>query len=259
MSTKDKPTTQELIDSYTKYRQLVDSGDEYNSDSLWHKLCDKNERALYTSTVENYNQENFKTLIDSIEFNGITNFNMTTFIGNIDNWLSDDQWNATPVNEFRLTSTHSCDSSNAFNNQTTAFNCNSVGCIAGFAVANAVSWVQPSWLKGDSRNYLGFFEQISCNWLNIPLEVGRRIFYGEPSSVWSFVRFHEPANYGSIQWVNLDNDHDYETYEWEDFSEDNEVLLETINYKYAADVLRRIASGEIVFNKFDDFAPSYSK
>lgn len=252
-----KPTVQELIDAYTRYQKAYT--DHTISQEDWHDIVDTNQRYLENLTQSDYNQETFKVLIDSIEFNGLTNFNMTTFIGNIDSWLSETQWASTPISEFPLTSTKSSDSKNAFDATTSAFNCTSVGCIAGFAVANAVNWNQPKWMKEDSRNYLEFFEHLACNWLNIPLQVGRRLFYGDTESIWSFVRFHEPRNYGSIEWSNLDEDVDHTTNYWDDYKYDSEIRLETINYKYATDVLRRVASGEIIMNKYNQFDPEYSQ
>lgn len=255
-----KPTLTELIDAYTWHQKSLADNSGFTDNWYEHTLT--NNDALYNVTQPDYDQGAFKTLIDSIELNGLSNFNMTTFIGNIDNWLNDNNWASTPISEFTLSSTTSSNSKNAFDSTTAAFNCSSVGCIAGFAVANAVNWQQPKWMKEDSRNYLEFFENVACNWLNIPINVGRRIFYGDSLSVWSFVRFHEPRNYGSIEWSNFyneDTDVDSIDYDWDEYKYDLEVKLETINYKYATDVLRRIASGEIVFNANEDFEPTYSK
>lgn len=252
-----KPTIQELIDAYTLYQKGYNSG-TYSQEG-WYDLSDSNQSYLENLTQKDYNQETFKILIDSIEYNGLTNFNMTTFIGNIDSWLNESQWASVPISEFTLTSSTSCKAENAFDLTTSAFNCSSVGCIAGFAVANAVKWNQPKWMQEDSRNYLEFFEHVACNWLNIPLQVGRRLFYGDSESVWSFLRFHEPTNYGSIDWLNLDSETDYTTQFWDDYKYDSEIRLETINYKYATDALRRVASGEIIMNyENEQFEPHYS-
>lgn len=257
MTTIVKPTVQELVNAYTEYQKAYN--DHTISQEDWHEIASRNAASLRNAKQPDYNQETFKTLINSIELNGLTNFNMTTFIGNIDSWLKQPEWANSPISEFTLTSSISSSSKNAFDVTTSAFNCSSVGCIAGFAVANAVNWEQPKWMQEDSRNYLTFFEHVACNWLNIPIQVGLRIFYGEEESVWSFVRFHEPKNYASIEWLNLDSEADHSFCDWEDYKSDSEIRLETINYKHATDVLRRIASGEIVFNKDNDYEPEYSK
>lgn len=244
-------TVEKLVKAYTEY--LKDGNDS------WHAISSKNHEYLYTKNVGDYNQESFKTLIESIELNGLTNFNMTTFIGNIGDYL--DFYEGSLIHEIPVNK--STASGKAFDQTTNAFNCNSVGCIAGFAVANAVNWNQPKWLTDDSRNHIEFFEHVACNWLNIPIQAGRSLFYGDSGSVWSFVRYFEPNNYGQIEWTNQCDSFDYSTAdecdeeEW--FCSETEIELSSINYKYATDVLSRVVAGQIIISNDNDFSPRYSE
>jgi hypothetical protein len=121
-------------------------------------------------------------------------------------------------------------------------------------------------MTGDPSKYSHFFEQVACNWLNIPLECGRNIFYGDVGSVWSFVRFFEPENYQEIKWHDRDEDYSYDGVEaevnpyfsdWVWFS--SFINLDSIHHKYAVDVLRRIVNGEILISEENDFVPVYSQ
>lgn len=228
----------------------------------WCNLILKNENVLFHNEYKDYNKKNFKTLIESIELNGVTNFNMSTFVSNIKRYLDADL-DLLPY-EFELGKKGSEESKNSFSSTTSSFNCDSVGCIAGFATANALNWKQPRWLKGDARDHVEFFEQVACNWLDIPIDCGRNIFYGDSTSVWSFLKFFEPENYGEIEWV--DESKSYSHYdqinsdpfneEWHFYS--SSVTLHTISHKCAVDVLRRIVDGEILMDHRTRFIPIYS-
>lgn len=241
-----KPTIQEMIDTYGNYIEGVCN----ESSSKWFGLVERNYAALRNSTQKDYDQESFDRLIKSIESNGFESFNMSAFMGTIE------RFETLPTNQHSVN--HSSKIQEMLNmgfsmldNMTSAFNCDSVGCIAGFATANCLDWNQPKWLKGDTRDFSSFFESISCNWLNIPVQVGRKIFYGEDGSVWAFTRFFEPSIYPQIKWLHGDyNDHEDMSYincEYVDQWQEDDIDLGSICYKTASDVLRRIASGEIVF------------
>lgn len=251
---KNKPTIKDVIDGFSRhYNDTSNEGEE--------DIVTRNNRFLSGNKYEDYNIENFRNLIQAIEFDGLSHFNMTTFIASIKNFSTVDEYGNDydiPVNELKLNFS-AITSGNAFDNTTKSFNCDSVGCIAGFATAKALDWKQPEWMKLDSREYLNFFEHMACNYLNIPLEVGRRLFYGENGSVWSFVRFFEPENYGSIRWENVDKGLNHHNYDYDDQWEGEEIDLSTIDYKAAVDVLNRIASGEIRFDDENDYLPYYSK
>lgn len=257
MQTVNKPTIQQLIDGFN---HIYDNTglDRFQIED--EDVATTNWRALVRSQYEDYNIENFHRLIQAIEFDGLSHFNMTTFLANIKDFDKGEYGNDdyTPVNNLTLNYSSVC-SNNVMDVTTKSFNCDSVGCVAGFATAVALDWKQPGWMKSDSREYLNFFEHMACNYLNIPLEVGRRIFYDDSGSVWAFVRFYEPETYGAIAWKDMSSDIDCNDYDYDDQWEDLEVDLSTIDYKAAVDVLNRIASGEIRFNDRKEHLPYYKK
>lgn len=215
--------------------------------------------SLYNVKQPMYNQGAFDKVISSIELNGITNFNMTTFWGKISAALDRNYNNTpeTPINQLVMHYEECAVGGGALDSLTNSFNCDSVGCIAGFAMAEAVKWIQPDWITEDSRNYLDAFEGIACAYLNIPFEVGETIFYGGPGCVWGFVKFFEPENYGSIEWEDGSELDCYNCESQSDWKCES-VELSTISYKAATDVLRRIANGEILIDYRNDFTPRYA-
>ncbi len=246
MTSRKKPHLSELIETFSQ--QGTDTA-----------LIDRNARILRASTVNDYDQNNFKKVISSIELNGLTHFNMTTFWGKITPSLEEMLTeNSMAVHELQLHYSSSSNPANSLDQFTSAFNCDSVGCIAGFAMAEAMNWQQPKWMVEDSRNYMMAFEHIACNFLNIPLEVGRRIFYGDSGSVWAFVRFYENRQYSDIQWENALDDLCEEECDYDEQWENENIVLSSIDYKVAVDVLQRIVQGEIIFSKNNDFLPEYS-
>lgn len=260
-----KPNIPEFIEAYSRYYgyKKTESSDSDLLDDAYdalYKMEIENRRALHQLTQADYDQEAFNKVISSIELNGIVSFNMTTFWGKISEGITRNYVNREDmlVHELTLHYEESSLGKDSLDKFTNAFNCNSVGCIAGFAMAVAMDWNQPKWLTEDSRNYMNAFENIACNYLNIPHDVGRRIFYGDEASVWGFVRYYEPETYGSINWVNTD-ECDININDYDDQWLDESVDLASIDYKTAIDVLRRIANGEIIFKRENDFIPQYSK
>ena len=252
MKTVKKPTIEELINGfdYIYNPNTLELDAEEATD-----ISIKNLLALQNVTHEDYDVNNFHKLIQSIEANGLTNFNMTTFIANIEDIVLTDI-ESTPINNLTLfSSAVACD--NAFDVITSSFNCDSVGCIAGFATANALNWQQPKWMKSDSREYLKFLENIACNYLNIPLEVGRRIFYGDNGSLWSFLRFNEPSDYESLKWENSTRRLNRYNCDYDDQWECESIELSSINYKVAVEALHRIMDGQIIFAKDNEYLPEY--
>jgi hypothetical protein len=251
--------TSSLIKAYEKYYKGKSKGlegTELDFTPVIARIEQKNRILLSKMTHKDYNQESFKQLIASIELNGLTNFNMTTFWGKILEGIERGPYNnwEMPIHSLLLHYEESSKGANSLDNYTQAFNCNSVGCIAGFAMALALNWKQPEWLTNDSRNYLNSFENIACNYLNIPIEVGKKIFYGDKASVWAFVKYHERLNYKSLQWAEINDNCDYDEFDWTE-----EVIeLESIDYKTAVDVLRRIANGEIIFPASNRYTPQYN-
>lgn len=252
-----KPSISQLIDEYSIH---LESKKTHSVNEHYFTLERNNAEALHKLTYKDYSQEAFSKVISAIELNGITNFNMTTFWGKIVEGLDMEHVNNQDmlVHELTLHYEHASNAKNTLDTYTKSFNCNSVGCIAGFAMAVAMDWVQPKWLSEDSRNYMNLFEHVACNYLNIPLGVGRRVFYGDGGSIWGFLKFHEPETYGNIKWSEVDDfdifDNDYD-YDWQEESVD----LSSIDYKTAVDALRRIVNGEITLDSKNDFTPKYSK
>lgn len=255
MKTVQKPTIEDLIKGFNHIYDHTDL-DSYQIEK--EDISTINWRSLVRNQYEDYNIENFNKLIQAIEFDGLSHFNMTTFIARIDDFGINEYGNddTTPINHLKLNYS-STSSNNAFDITTKSFNCDSVGCIAGFATAKALDWKQPEWMQRDSREYLNFFEHVACNYLNIPLEVGKRIFYGDEGSVWSYLRFFEPENYGAIRWENETQNLDHSNCDYDEQWEEADVDLSTIDYKAAVDVLNRIASGEIRFDDRKEHLPYY--
>lgn len=258
-----RPTTQDIINAYDEYHSSATINAE-KRDSSYKKLYEietEINAALYPVKQKDYNQEAFSKVISSIELNGIASFNMTTFWGKISAAINRNYYNRedTPVNELLMHYEESSYGGDSLDIYTNSFNCDSVGCIAGFAMAEAMNWVQPKWINQDSRNYLTAFENVACSYLNIPVPVGTKLFYGESGCIWSFVRFHEPENYSSLKWEDSEDDLDVYNCDYKDQWVYEGIQLESINYKSAADVLRRIASGEILIDSTNNFTPRYSE
>jgi len=227
-----KPTIQQLLDAYNlHYMPSKPSGNEYGNE-----IFNLNRRSLAHVQHKDYNQLNFQQLIGSIEQNGISHFNMQTFLGEI---IESDF--IRPVNEMSIDYSSSAV---ALDKYTSSFNCDSVGCIAGFAFANALDWVQPEWFVGDSRSHAFLFEHVACNYLNIPIQLGQMIFYGDESNIWSFAKSTDPESYEGITFFEYYDDGE-DGCDWE-YRETN---LESIDFKTAADVLRRVASGEFKWKR----------
>ena len=252
-----KPKLSVLINAYGDYyrqRQVKDDQRQIERYDNLTLIENRNKSSLELMTHKDYDQKSFKELISAIELNGITSFNMTTFWGKIAEGIERNLGNSLdmPIHSLSLHYEETSKGANTLDQYTSAFNCNSVGCIAGFAMAIAMDWKQPDWLTEDSRNYMHSFENIACNYLNIPIQVGRKIFYGDEASVWAFVAYHERENHQNLEWSNWEDD-EYDDFDWTEES----IELSSIDYKVAVDVLRRIASGEIIFS--DEFIPQYKQ
>jgi len=216
---------------------------------------------MYRVQQPDYNQEAFDRVIKAIELNGLTNFNMTTFWGKISSAVFKRNENNeldSPIHKLSMHYSECSTTKNILDSFTNSFNCDSVGCIAGFAMAEAVNWKQPKWLREDSRDYLEAFEGIACAFLNIPIQTGAKLFYGDGGCIWSFLTYHEPENYGSLEWETSE-DIDYLNCEYPDQWTDEAIALSSISFKEASDALRRLASGEILIDSTNDFRPRYSK
>jgi hypothetical protein len=251
-----KPSVQELTFAYQARLDLRNASiDDIKSSMTYHnnaveaeEIFKRNYNYLVTCKLEDYNQLNFQTLISSIERNGMNHFNMQAFLGIV--YPDRENYGPTPTHEKEIDSV-TTGSAPFLDVYTSSFNCNSIGCIAGFAMAEAFDWVQPKFITGDTRSYSYFFEQVACNWLNIPVKLGQMIFYGDSPNVWAFAKAIDGGSYKSIELENecyYDDDDDIiESQDWEEYG----IELSSIDFKTATDVLRRIASGEFIYN-FND-------
>lgn len=246
----DKPSLASLISAI----ELMQSGKERMfidgcvRDEKWASdIYRANNEALKSVNYIDYNQDGFKQLISAIENNGVDHFNMTSFISSLRTRTDEESYESESTHGHLMAIT---DNRTVLSNTTKTFNCDTVGCIAGFATATALNWKDAVWMKGDSRDYSHYFEAISCNFLNIPLQVGKRIWYGEAGSVWSFLKCNnEEFNLGFNNLVSMyDEDGDCEDY----YDEYNEISLNSITYKDAVNCLTDIASGKILFEKLSN-------
>jgi len=127
----------------------------------WSEALDKERLRLDKCTYVDYNIDGFYSLINSIETNGLTNFNMNTFMSKLgEDGLSGYDY-VHEIDRSYLDNYIDPSTNNLFNKTTNKFNCDTVGCISGFATAVAMNWEEPKWFSGDSRDYSKYFEIIS--------------------------------------------------------------------------------------------------
>lgn len=237
----DKPSLASLISAIEIMQSA--KGDLIADEIRASNIYKANNEALKSASYADYNQDGFNQLITAIENNGVDHFNMSSFISALRPRTDEER------EESEFTHGHLMDILNrtVLSKATKTFNCDTVGCIAGFATATALNWKDATWMKGDSRDYSHYFEAISCNFLNIPLQVGKKIWYGEAGSVWSFLKCNnEEFNLGYNNLVSMyDEEGDCEDY----YDEYNEISLTSITYKDAVNCLTDIASGKILFEK----------
>ena len=195
------------------------------------------------------NKDNFKKLIDSILFDGQHRFNMACFIGKIN--LSPETYRECIIDNEDLVSLY--DPYPLPSVETTdLFNCDSVGCIAGFATALANDWKTPEFLKPESqmntREVVQSFEEKASEFLGLTIEQGKKLYYSGDDSIWKYLRYYESNRYPNLKYIGEDDceaDEIVEGYcNWD--YEDYEIEFSTIDYKTAADVLTRIMNEEIV-------------
>lgn len=248
-SVLDKPTLEDITNAYTvitnlemKYRNENAITSEEFTSQMQQPLLVIRHNSLYLRSVkhEQYDFRNFEILMEEILNSGKYHFSMTAFFG----WLSGTKAKFTYGSEDKFSQT------------TKAFNCNSVACIAGYASALAVNWNEKATAFSQNATNAEHWENIACNWLNIPLEVGEKIFYGNPGSVWSFAKTRIDL-FDDLEWEG-----DSQTaLEYDDCHESDyqnlEIDLSSISYKHSVEMLRMIKDGELIFD--DDFEPSLTE
>jgi len=177
--------------------------------------------------------DSFEKLADAIEESGKYHFNMSTFF----------------YEENRTRFGYVSD--NIFNTSNQSFKCNSGACIAGFASAIALDWDSTKTSFAAQTTSNEHWQHIACYFLNIPYDVGTRIFYADSGSIWSFLKprieFFDNLEWGEdcgyeVDYGNIDE------YDYQNLS----VSLSSINYRHAVKALRMIKRGELSFDKSFD-------
>lgn len=256
MTRIQKPSIDELVKALqivTKFEATLFRGGELKHNDTWLKakaILDKNAEALKKTRIEDIDKENLARVIDQILANGIDHFNMCTFLGSI--YQEDKEYMLEESGELDISKMIPSvfKTSGLLGKSTKTFNCDSVGCIAGFATAIALNWDDKriSGMDNKINTYRGF-EHIACNYLNIPLGVGECIFFGEGGSIWSFLKAEVGNDFNHLQW---DESSEFEI-ETEGISEEDwpglTIELNSINYKTAASALSMILEGELSFLK----------
>lgn len=191
------------------------------------------------------NKDNFKKLIDAIEKDGMFRFSMSAFVGKIDapkDIIESFRKKNMPINPLPVESLSLVET-------TDLFNCDSVGCIAGFATGLANDWKTPEFMKEEDGEYTHwqFFEEQANKFLGLTSIEGNNLYYSKGYSVWKMVKWFEPERYPKLEWD--ENDQNVEWFKqkkqpWN--GNDIEVELQSIDYKSAVDVLTRIMNGEIL-------------
>ena len=199
------------------------------------------------------NKDNFKKLIDAILFDGQVRFNMSCFIGKLN--INAERYEQEIKEEGIYASAYGVNSLTRVET-TDLFNCDSVGCIAGFATALSNEWKTPKWLSPEFQennqergtyDMVRDFETTSNNFLGLTSGQGKKLYYADNDSIWKFVKYYESDLYSELKYEGEDDgeadDMIHQYCEWDD---DNfEINFLTIDYKTAADVLTRIMNEEI--------------
>lgn len=217
------------------------------------------------------NKENFQKVITAIEENGIAHFNMAAFLGvkNHDVYQYDEEQEPMFAHEYKV---RRYEIGNEIGpTGTTMFNCDTVGCIAGFAVAVQNNWKLPSWVNETNTyfsNYSAFvrnFESNACEYLGLSNTEGQNLFYNGNSSIWKWLVYNT-KEYTNLK-IRNENYDDTDTPWNDEFIADDEwnnemwfVDFSTIDWKTACDVLTRIMNEELVLDNGDGepgFGPNY--
>ena len=208
--------------------------EEYNDEfARCSKVISQSQKELDLATPSEYNIDSFEKLADAIEESGKHHFNMSTFFYE--------------ANRTRFGYV----SDNIFNTSNQSFKCNSGACIAGFASAIALDWDSTKTSFAAETTSNEHWQHIACYFLNIPYDVGTRIFYADGGSIWSFLKprieFFDDLEWGEDSDYAVDYG-DIDEYDYEDLS----VSLSSINYRHAVKALRMIKRGELSFDKSFD-------
>lgn len=258
--TVDKPTINELIYAYIEMNQDAEKVDSISKEK-WESLSFKNEQYLSLMTCDDIDIVNMNKLIASIELNGVKHFNMSTFMAVIDRENMNSYYQShKPIYELGgdlLSGLTGGEAKVPVNFSTKTFNCDTVGCIAGFAAANATDWDEKLWgiaaLYQNSMHDL--MEHVACNFLNIPIQLGRQIFYGEHPSVWGFL--YESSD--ETDELNIFNQLEVEDRNYYEESGNISIELNSINHEHAVKALQLIRDKDIIVDRNKNFSLIWSK
>lgn len=258
-----KPSVNDILLTYIRVNENLKEKDlKYFEDNEakditkeWYDIVEKNTNYLSLMKLQNYNVTNFNKLIASIELNGSKHFNMQLFMGMLEDISNydEDEVKTTGLDSFQTVSGISTDYINPlhkddytpFISKTKAFNCSTVGCIAGFAMAVALDWKEDL-IKQASQYYSSqqeLFEQVACNFLNMPVIIGKKLFYGEANSIWAMI-CDVKDRYSYARELDIFRKLE-QPYNYEDDERYPEVDMASITYDMAAKVLGLIRDGHI--------------
>jgi len=186
------------------------------------------------------NKENIEKLIKAIEFDGKHKFNMATFVGEVDRESlteNDYVYNQLVNVIFEMEDFTSTD----------LFNCDSVGCIAGFATAVANDWKNPflnlSGKEGKEHTSY-YFEKEANRFLGLTKNEGKSLYYGGDYSVWKYLLWTKDPRFSNLK---LENDVWFEYgYEYSDSQYD--IDYTTITPENAITLLKMLIDEEIVLD-----------
>jgi len=187
------------------------------------------------------NKENIAKVIKAIEFDGKRRFNMSTFIGRIIGYGSGYRANEDDIYKKETTSVLIKDLT------TNLFNCDSVGCIAGFATAVANDWKNPflNISEEDQKKHASYhFEKEANKFLGLTEQEGRNLYYGDDFSVWKFLLYTGHDDFVDLE---LEDDLEYQGDEYWDGEEYN-IRLNTIKPEHAIKLLQMLIDDKIILD-----------
>jgi predicted small metal-binding protein len=257
-----KPTINEILRTYIyAYENAceTENATDYSKyENVWLDCEKRNTRYLSVMERSDFNITNFNKVISTLQLEGAKHFNMQVFLGAIYEEIMDleeQDFKAGAFDNFETVSgvdvdyIGPLDSADRFlNRRTKAFNCSSVGCIAGFATASALDWEEELIQQAakHSGNQKALFEQIACNFLNMPIQYGLKLFYGTEKGFWPFLHELVNNNYNSKE-LSVFSD-----LEVDDDEDCNSVALYSINHKMAAKALELIRDGHLYVDNSGD-------
>ena len=274
-----KPTPEEIIETFVSVSDKLFSDTDiryFEADKEmiitkpWYDIAKQNSKYLAVMDHEDYSKKAFDMLIASIQLNGEQHFNMQMFMGLIQNEYEDEN------NDFRnfgegsnvygispdyIGSLRGTDYSPFFKT-TKTFNCDTVGCIAGFAVATALDWREDLVKKTSNYSYNqnDLFEHIACNFLNIPIGHGKKLFYADANSFWGMLK-HYASEYNDTHTesgIRVFDDLCYLGEDEDDSSDDYKAIdLGSISPEMAVRALELLRDGHLQVNIHN--TPMFSK